>query len=183
MRHILSAFLLAAPLAAGTAASADPIRDQVINGVLRCDQITDNRAWLDCFYGSAQPMRAALGLSPAPQVRMVPAPAPNAPVRRIAPAPQPRQGFWDTLVGKTGPAANDVPMASYRFGSGNVFTVTLADGQVYRQKSNDTTLAHWRGTPDMYRVTVTRAPDGYMLRVKGETDTVYHVVRVDQPDQ
>lgn len=178
MRRILFALLLAAPVMA----KADPVRDQVINGVLRCDQIADNRAWLDCFYGSAQPMRSLLGLSPAPQARLVPAPAPNMPARRIAPAPgpQPRQNFWDMVVGNTGPAAQDVPMAAYSFGRNNTFTVTLVDGQVYQQKSNDTALAHWRGTPDLYRVTVTRAPDGYMLRVKGESDAVYHVTRIDR---
>lgn len=179
MRRIMFALLLAAPLAA----QADPIRDQVINGALRCDQITDNHAWLDCFYGSAQPMRASLGLSPAPQAKLVPVPAPNAPVRKLAPAPQARQGFWDTVVGKTGPAADGVAMASYQYGRGNNFTVTLADGQVYQQKSNDTALSHWSAAPASYRVTVTRAPDGYMLRVRGEADTVYHVTRIDRPDQ
>jgi len=183
MRPILSALLLAAPLAASSPAAADPIRDQVMNGALRCDRIADNRAWLDCFYGSAQPMRGALGLSPAPQAGMVPPPTPNMPTRTIAPAPQPRQGFWDTVVGKTGPAADDVQVTAYKFSGNNSFTVTLANGQVYRQKSNDTALAHWAGSPSLYRVTVTRAPDGYMLRVKGEADTVYHVVRVDRPDQ
>lgn len=183
MRPILSVLLLAVPLAASTTALADPIRDQVINGALRCDQIADNRAWLDCFYGSAQPMRSVLGLSPAPQARMVPPPAPNVPVRKIAPAPQPRQGFWDTVVGKTGPEAQDVQVTSYKFSGNNSFTVTLANGQVYRQKSNDTALAHWAGSPSIYRVTVTRAPDGYMLRVTGDPDTVYRVTRIDQPDQ
>jgi hypothetical protein len=180
---MLFALLLAAPAMAPVAAMADPVRDQVINGALRCDQITDNRAWLDCFYGSAQPMRASLGLSPAPQARLVPAPAPNAPVRKLAPAPQPRQGFWDTFVGKTGPAASNTPMASYDFGRDRTFTVTLADGQIYRQKSLDMARANWRGAPGSYRVTVTRAPDGYMLRVAGETGTVYHVTRVDPQDQ
>jgi len=181
MRRTLFACLLAA--SAATTAMADPVRDQVIDGALRCDRIADNRAWLDCFYGSAQPMRASLGLSPAPQARLVPAPAPNLPTRKIAPAPPPRESFWDTVVGKTGPAAADVPMAAYDFGRDRTFTVTLADGQVYQQKSIDSGRADWRGAPASYRVTVTRAPDGYMLRVKGESDAVYHVTRIDRRDQ
>ena len=54
-------------------ALADP-RQDVIAGAQRCAGIADNRTWLDCFYGSAQPMRAALGLPPAPanQQRLVP---------------------------------------------------------------------------------------------------------------
>lgn len=179
MRPIACLVALTLGVAPLAPALADPVRDQVINGALRCDQITDNRAWLDCFYGSAQPMRAALGLSPAPQAKLVPVPVPGAPVRKIAPPPPPRQSFWQTVVGNTGPEANDVAVTSYRFSGNNAFTVTLANGQVWRQKASDTALAHWTGSPSLYRVTVTRAPDGYMLRVKGEDDTVYRVVRVD----
>ena len=36
-------------------AVADPTRDQVMDGAARCEGIPDNRVWLDCFYGSAQP--------------------------------------------------------------------------------------------------------------------------------
>ena len=49
------------------AAADDPTRDDVLANVQRCAGITDNRTWLNCFYGAAQPMRAQLGLPPAPQ--------------------------------------------------------------------------------------------------------------------
>jgi hypothetical protein len=72
--------LLASP------AFADP-RSDVMAGAQRCAGIADNRTWLDCFYGAAQPMRAILGLPPAPvnQQRLVP-PALGAPVYS-APSP------------------------------------------------------------------------------------------------
>ena len=38
-------------------ALAEPTRDEVMSGAARCAGIADNRTWLDCFYGSAQPMR------------------------------------------------------------------------------------------------------------------------------
>src|ERR1700742_2639884 len=66
-------------------------RDEVKAGVTRCDGISDDHAWLDCFYGAAQPMRSRLGLSPAPdfQQRMVPpasaAPAPQAAMKPAGP--------------------------------------------------------------------------------------------------
>jgi hypothetical protein len=41
-------------------------RDEVKTESLRCDSITDERTWLDCYYGAAQPVRADLGLPPAP---------------------------------------------------------------------------------------------------------------------
>jgi hypothetical protein len=48
-------------------------RDDVMSGAFRCAPISDSRKWLDCYYGAAQPARAALGLQPAPdaQVRLV----------------------------------------------------------------------------------------------------------------
>jgi hypothetical protein len=36
-----------------------------LSGAFRCAAIADSRAWLDCYYGAAQPVRAALGMSPA----------------------------------------------------------------------------------------------------------------------
>jgi hypothetical protein len=42
-------------------------RDDVMAGAYRCAGIANSRQWLDCFYGVAQPVRAELGLPPAPQ--------------------------------------------------------------------------------------------------------------------
>jgi hypothetical protein len=40
-------------------------RDDALSGAFRCAAIADSRQWLDCYYGAAQPVRAALGLPPA----------------------------------------------------------------------------------------------------------------------
>jgi hypothetical protein len=50
-------------------------RDAVRAASQRCDSITDEHTWLDCYYGAAQPVRAELGLPPAPvsQQTLVPA--------------------------------------------------------------------------------------------------------------
>ncbi|HUO02134.1 MAG TPA: hypothetical protein VMU31_05100 [Rhizomicrobium sp.] len=50
-------------------------RDAVRAASQRCDSITDERTWLDCYYGAAQPVRAEIGLPPAPlsQQKLVPA--------------------------------------------------------------------------------------------------------------
>ena len=45
-------------------------REDVVAGLTRCANLTDDRQWLDCYYGAAQPMRAWLGLSPAPQSQL-----------------------------------------------------------------------------------------------------------------
>jgi hypothetical protein len=171
-------------LLASGMASADPTRDEVMSGAMRCEGIADNRAWLDCFYGSAQPMRATLGLAPAPvtQTRLVPPPGasygttatarPPAPVRR-----EKSGGLLADLLGSAKPTVTDMAMVSYRFSANHLFTVTLQNGQTYRQDEGDTVFAKWNRPADSYRVTVEPAADRFTLRVKGEPGLVFHVSR------
>ncbi len=63
MRHIWW-FLVPALIGLVAPAQARP-RDDALSGAIRCGAIADSRQWLDCYYGAAQPMRAALGLPPA----------------------------------------------------------------------------------------------------------------------
>jgi hypothetical protein len=51
-------------LAAAMPAQARP-RDDATSNAYRCSTIGALRPWLDCFYGAAQPVRAALGMAPA----------------------------------------------------------------------------------------------------------------------
>src|SRR6187551_3725778 len=80
---------------AASQAQADP-RSDVLAGIQRCGVINDDRVWLDCVYGANQPMRARLGLAPAPefQQRLVPpvqlgsiAPQMDSGAARPTPAP------------------------------------------------------------------------------------------------
>src|SRR6201999_2725887 len=66
-------------LAAFTLPALAGPRDDVLFGVSRCGGIADDRTWLDCVYGAAQPMRSKLGLPPAPtsQQALVPPPVPG----------------------------------------------------------------------------------------------------------
>ncbi|HEX4177304.1 MAG TPA: hypothetical protein VHY57_02660 [Rhizomicrobium sp.] len=59
---IPAALLLAASF---SPAFARP-RDDVMAGAYRCASIANSRQWLDCYYGVAQPVRAALALPPVP---------------------------------------------------------------------------------------------------------------------
>jgi len=68
MRQWLLGLCAAACLAPG-AALADS-RQDVVNLLARCAVLNDDRQWLDCYYGAAQPMRSQLGLSAAPQASM-----------------------------------------------------------------------------------------------------------------
>ncbi len=118
----------------------------------RCAALTDDRQWLDCYYGAAQPMRAQLGLPPAPasQLRLLqvpatpasgPAPAVALPATvtraavRTGPPPMPkRSGIFDVFGGSD--VVSDAPIQSYEV-TGKGFTVTLPDGQVWRQTEED----------------------------------------------
>ena len=48
----------------------------MVSGLTRCANLTDDRQWLDCYYGAVQPVRAALGLPPAlaAQIKLASAP-------------------------------------------------------------------------------------------------------------
>lgn len=171
--------LLASP------ALAQSVRDEVMNGAERCIGIADDHAWLDCFYGSAQPMRSRLGLSPAPQaqVKLVP-PAgmayAAAPPRRgaiAAPPPAKEKGFFGDILGSTAPVARNMPLTAYTFDRGGRFTVTLQNGMTFVQKENDLVHAGWSGAPGALLATVNSSGDDYTLKVKSDPGTLYHVRR------
>src|ERR1700693_4696607 len=95
-RYIVLGLGLAAALSALAAPAEAAPRDDVLYGISRCGGIADDRTWLDCVYGAAQPMRAQLGLPPAPaaQQKLVPPAIPGTPAQPVqaynaAPPPPP----------------------------------------------------------------------------------------------
>jgi hypothetical protein len=177
---VISGLMALVPLSAW----AEPTRDEVMAGAERCDGIADNRVWLDCFYGSAQPMRSLLNLPPAnpAQVRLVP--PPGAEPRRIPASAALRQtersgGFWSDVVGSTRPEASNIAMTKYEFDRSGAVTVTLADGQIWRQLESDLVRARWNKPAGSYRVTVAAGlGDTFDLKVNGEKGTIYRMRRV-----
>jgi hypothetical protein len=165
-------------------AAAQSVRDEVMKGAERCAGIPDDHSWLDCFYGSAQPMRGRLNLAPAPQaqVRLVPPPgaayAAASPPRRAAAAPAPREkSFFGEILGSTGPVARDMPLTAYSFGRDGRFTVTLQNGMVFVQKESDLVHAEWRGAPGALLATVNSSGDDFTLKVRSEPGVLYRVRR------
>lgn len=179
------AIILAGLVLLGAAgARAESTREEVMSAAERCEGIADNRVWLDCYYGAAQPMRSLLGLAPASpaQLKLVPPPGaayvagPAGSAARRAPA-EPSRGFFGDILGSGRPTVENMPLASYRFAANRTFTVTLQNGQVYQQAENDTALARWNGPASAYLVTISPAGDKFTLKVKNEPGTVYRVVR------
>ncbi len=171
----LMALVLAVSLT--SPALADP-HEETLAGISRCASISDGRTFLDCIYGAAQPMRASLGLPPAPrsQTSLVPPPpgrtgssegtASSHAAALAASHPQPEgSGLFGQIFGDGRPALH---MASYAFDSHGMFTVTLSDGEVWEQIAGDTNFANWRGPAANYIVTLIDTSAGARMDVKGE---------------
>src|SRR5438067_7715599 len=65
MRHVWWLVVSAIAALVWTAPAQARARDDALSGAFRCAGIADSRQWLDCYYGAAQPVRAALGLPSA----------------------------------------------------------------------------------------------------------------------
>ena len=203
------------------AALAGP-RDDVVQGIVRCGTIADDRQWLDCIYGAAQPMRAQLGLSPAPaaQQRLVPSqgygtlpgyggtpapvaaaplpprtayaprsamPVPAAPVQAAPAAPaqppeyftkrEPRD-FFDRMLGTANVPTVVTRMTAYEFDRQGLFTVSLSNGQIWRQMPDTGQPARWNKPAQTYTVSVKPGAFGSYNLVINDEARIYKVNRV-----
>ena len=164
--------LATAPPAGGENRNA-MTRDEAMAGAARCYLVADDRQWLNCYYAATQPVRVLLKLAPAQTVAATP-PAEAFAVRK--PAPVPSGGFSDWLVG-SGSQRLVSRMESYSFDRYNIFTVKLANGQVWRQESGDTSYAHWKKPAAGYTAVLARGALGSIdLRVQGEP----HIFKVSR---
>ena len=165
-------------IAAASPAHADT-RQDIMAGIERCGVINDNKVWLDCVYGAIQPMRAQLGLQPAPefQQRLVPpaqtvyaAPPPPARAAGAASRPRKKPGFFDNLL--NAPPVAVGKMASYRYEKNGAFVVALENGQQWRQTDTTGGTVSWNKAPASYTVTITEGAFGsYSLRTSDNPRT------------
>src|ERR1700722_17112042 len=181
-RLLLRAALLGAALPGVGAlpAMADP-RQDTLAGISRCAGLPDDRTFLDCIYGAAQNSRPELWMPPAPGGAPTTMPPPMAaaspasvPARvSSAPAQQKTDGLFGGLFDNG--SEETLRMASYNFNPRGLFTVTLSNGQVWRQRANDTAFATWGAKPGDYYATVrAQSTGGYSLSVRGD-DGLYQV--------
>jgi hypothetical protein len=179
-RRFSLVLILSALSAAPAAAASNPARDDVMANIQRCAGIADNRVWLNCFYGAAQPMRAELGLPPAPDSQV-------SLVKNIPVTPPPMKsdsgGGWLGIgnIFDSGPDVAATPgamrLTAYSFGKDGLFTATLADGEVWKQSPYDDLRARWSDKPTSYTVVVSQDMMGsHTMRVQGDQN--YRVMRV-----
>jgi len=174
---------------AGGAPMLVAVRDEVMARAAGCMRVAAERAWLDCYYDSAVPMRSQLGLGvpaqgarpvPPPPVQLASAPPPR-PVAPAGPPPMPRStGLLNGMFNNIKPIVRNAPMQSYSFNKSGAFTITLADGQIWVQSDEDEVYhpARWRKPASEMLVTIApNAMHTYNLTVGGET-RFYKVRRI-----
>lgn len=192
MRKLLVAAVLAGGTMVPGLALADA-REDVVHGMTRCAAITDDRQWLECYYGAAQPMRAWLGLIPAPQSQLrllqgqpqpqamaatpLPATVSRAAVRSGPPPMPKRSGLFDLMGGAD--VVKNQPVQSYELGRDG-FTVTLPDGQVWKQTDADAEKnpVRWRQPASSMRVTVSQGAMHSFNLVVNDENAHYKVTRI-----
>jgi len=111
------------------------VRDDILSQASRCAQFADDRQWLDCYYGSAQPMRTRLGLPPAPDAQV-----------KLG-ASVPLSGVNNRSIQTNSTIAR---ITAFSFDPNHIFTVTLSNGEIWRQLSGDTTIARWTKSPNEF---------------------------------
>lgn len=145
-------------------AQPSAIRSQMVAEAGRCYDLGDDRGWLDCYYRAALPMREQLGLSVPAGTQL----ASSAP-RNGGDAVPSGLAVNQTIVSR---------MANYSFDSQGIFTVTLENGQTWRQIDGDSRDAFWRKPASAYLVTIRHGMSGsFMLTVRTES-RVYRVRRI-----
>lgn len=184
--------LASAPPAGGVPRD-EAVRDEVVSAAAGCTRNAADRAWLDCYYAAANPMRAQLGLIAPGAVAHAPAPVPvplpqyatatpARPAPPPGPPPMPRdRSVFAGLFSSPKPIVKNMPMQSYEIDKkDHHFTVTLIDGQVWEQNNEDAVYhpARWRKDAEEMEVTIT--PDAmhvYLMTIKDD-GKIYKVKRI-----
>jgi hypothetical protein len=155
---------LAASPPSGGVPRDEAVRDEVMSGAANCIRVTAERPWLDCYYAAALPMRVQLGLA-SPQALPKPAPSPQlayaapapVPAKPAGPPPMPHSaGLFAGMFDDSKPIVRNMPMQSFTMSKEGTFTVTLIDGQIWRQADEDQVYhpARWRKPASQMMVTI-----------------------------
>lgn len=152
-------------------------RDDMMAGISRCGGIADDRTFLNCVYGAAQPLRAQLGLPPAPQEqqRLVP---------QAMAAPQLSPRTATVQASPTRPAslparAIQDRLETFSFDRRGLFIIMLGNGEHWRQDPSDTVRAKWLGRASDYVVRVAKdSQASAQMSVMGDPN-IYRMLRVN----
>ncbi len=173
-----------AVFAFSTVAQADP-RDDVIAALAKCTDVPDRLARFDCYEKLGPQARAVAQPPPSmpqpttapspPPAAVVAAPASAAPVSTAPENAAPQSAVNQPMGGEILPMTSVVD--TYTIASSGAFTVTLENGQIWREHDRDfDTPSFSRNKKDI--VVIQRGLlGGYDLHIKG-TSKFFKVVRV-----
>jgi hypothetical protein len=141
-------------------------REDILYSVMACRSMKSDHDWLNCFYGAAQPMRARLGLLPNPNALSSSRAEEGSKVSSIGLGVGSSQEIERSAAGPAGISSQAGPnaekreivsrMTSYTFDRYGIFSVSLENGQLWRQLPGDTSFAHWKGAPGEHVVRISR---------------------------
>jgi hypothetical protein len=157
-----------------------PVRDEIMATAVGCNSFAGDREWLNCYYGASQPIRAAMGLS---SIAGPPSHPPGSQDQLTARSmerstPDQNGGLFSGLFSAKDTARLVSPLTSYKFDKEGIFTVTLANSQVWRQLSGDTNYAKWKKPAGSYVAIVTHGAFGsYNFQIQN-LPSVYKVARI-----
>ncbi len=171
-----AAFLMFLVLAAAPALAGP--REDTVAGISRCASHADDRTYLNCIYGAAQPLRTQLKLPPAPedQIRLVPrGPASESIPPSVAPLAAPRRVPTESEFA----GAMRERIDNFNFGRGGLFNLMLENGEMYRQDSSDVSRAKWVGRGSDYLVFVIKqGPRNAVMKVTGDPN-IYRMQKIN----
>jgi hypothetical protein len=173
------AVILALPAAS---ASAGP-RDDVVDVLVKCTDVTDNAARLDCYDRAAPQLRAAAQVLVAPLSAM---PATEPPPQAAAPVSQQDGSFLSSLDpfagSPQGPSAQQmayqpiggeilpvtIGVTDYSIAPNGSFSVRLDNGQIWRERNEHYDHPSFRSDSKNVVVIERGLIGGYNLYLRGE---------------
>ena len=196
--------VLAALLAAGIPAAQAGPRDDVIDALAKCTDVADREARADCYDRAAPQLRAVAGLPPAaaatspPQTPVVQTvvPPPSVPPSPAEPPPSQDQSFLgalDPFGGEAPPRPTAMQMTyqpigeeilpltiavtDYDVAPSGSFTVTLENGQVWRERNEHFDTPPFKAGGKNYVTIEHGMLGGFNLYLFG-SGKIYKVVRI-----
>ena len=146
-------------------------RSIILSNAVRCDDLGTEPEWLKCYYDAALPMRSELGLPGGASAEK-----PMLQTSGSDSTASAQFGIVPHVANLGGQVVSR--LVSYNFDHYGNFTVTLSNGQIWRQISGDTTYAHWNEIASNYTVVITRGALGsFNLRIQ-KSPGLFKVKRV-----
>lgn len=149
-----------APPKGSPSTGSQEIRSAVLSSAFSCSRDLAQRAWLDCYYAAAGPMRSQIGQAPA-----------SASYTELHAPGRVREMPLSIEIHR-------VPLKAYTYNHAGIFTISLQNGEIWAQVDGDSSLSHWHKVPSNYLANITQGFWGSFDLTVSNDEKVYKVRRV-----